>query len=307
MEVRTVMADFTFAVVGRNEAESLHLFLGQALEAAAPGDRVWYIDSDSSDDSAERAAALGAQVIRAPAGKGRAMQRAIEECGSGYIVFGDADLTWSEHNICAVLRQAAIDTGADMVIGHGHHPVRVRSVNPGVWLPLAGFFFPQLLGSFSPFPVSGYRVIRAEHVNGLLPPGYGIETHLNLLFAHDGRSIVAHHFGAYEGPLRGYRNIPLMSLEVANATLDFAEREGLLDRELRPQWDEWVEVVLQVIRTKASPDGPPDGYEERLAAVAARPLPPAKLSSDASTLSIASPNASSENGSADSRQASGAN
>src|SRR5262249_6419912 len=152
------------------------------------------------------------------------MQTAIELCGSGYIVFGDADLEWSDNNICAVLKQAALDTGADMVIGHGQHPVRVRSVNPGVWLPLAGYFFPHLLDSFSPFPVSGYRVLRAEHVHGPLPPGYGIETHLNLLFAYDGRSIVAHDFGAYEGPLRGYHNIPLMSLEVANATLDFAER-----------------------------------------------------------------------------------
>jgi glycosyltransferase involved in cell wall biosynthesis len=301
------MADFTFAVVGRNEAETLHIFLGQALEAAGPGDRVWYIDGESSDDSVERAAAMGAEVIAAPVGKGRAMQHAIELCGSGYICFGDADLMWSENNICSVLKQAAIDTDADMVIGHGQHPVRVRSVNPGIWVPLAGYFFPHLLDSFSPFPVSGYRVFRADQVHGPLPPGYGIETHLNLLFAYDDRSVVAQDFGEYEGPLRGYRNIPLMSLEVADATLDFAEREGLLDPALRPEWDAWVEVVLEVIRTKPGDDGPPDGYAKRLEAAAARPLPPAKLNSAASTVSIASPNAASENGSAELRQASGSN
>jgi glucosyl-3-phosphoglycerate synthase len=303
------MADFTFAVVGRNEAETLHIFLDQALEAAGPDDRVWFIDGDSSDDSAERAAAMGAEVIAAPVGKGRAMQRAIELCGSGYICFGDADLMWSEHNICSVLKQAAIDTDADMVIGHGQHPVRVRSVNPGIWIPIAGHFFPELLDAFSPFPVSGYRVFRAEHVHGPLPPGYGIETHLNLLFAFDGRSIVEQDFGSYEGPLRGYRNIPLMCEEVADATLDCAERQGLLDPEMRPLWDEWVEEVLEVIRTKPGDDGPPDGYAERLAAVSARPLPPAhpgepSPSSAASTASIASPNAASENGMAEARQAS---
>jgi glucosyl-3-phosphoglycerate synthase len=277
----TLMADFTFAVVGRNEAATLHLALGQALEAAEEDDRVWYVDSDSRDDSAERAAAMGAEVIAAPVGKGRAMARAIELCGSGYICFGDADLTWSENNICGVLKQAALDSGADMVIGHGQHPVRVRSVNPGIWLPLAGHFFPSLLDAFSPFPVSGYRALKAEQVHGPLPPGYGIETHLNLLFAFDGGSIVAQDFGAYEGPLRGYRNIPLMSLEVANATLDFAEREGLLDRGMRPEWDEWVEAVLEVIRTKPGDGGPPEGYADRLAAVAARPLPPTNSSSAA--------------------------
>ncbi len=43
--------DFTFAVVGRNEAERLAGMVGLALEAAQPGDRVWFVDSASEDES----------------------------------------------------------------------------------------------------------------------------------------------------------------------------------------------------------------------------------------------------------------
>jgi hypothetical protein len=54
---------FTLAVVGRNEAGTLARVIEQAQRAAAPGDRVWFVDSASSDDSAEIARRMGAEVI----------------------------------------------------------------------------------------------------------------------------------------------------------------------------------------------------------------------------------------------------
>src|ERR1700722_18546222 len=74
---------FTFAVVGRNEAERLAGIVGLALEAAQPGDRVWFVDSASEDDSIAVARGLGVdEVIEGPEGKGRAMDAALDRCES---------------------------------------------------------------------------------------------------------------------------------------------------------------------------------------------------------------------------------
>ena len=63
----------TFAVIGHNEAPTVANAIGQAAEAAESGDRVWFVDSASTDDSAAIATSLGAEVIAAPLGKGQAM------------------------------------------------------------------------------------------------------------------------------------------------------------------------------------------------------------------------------------------
>ena len=68
---------FTFAVVGHNEAPLLATAVRQAMEAVEPGDGVWFVDSESSDDSAAVARSLGAEVVPAPLGKGRAMAAAL--------------------------------------------------------------------------------------------------------------------------------------------------------------------------------------------------------------------------------------
>jgi glycosyltransferase involved in cell wall biosynthesis len=75
-----VQRGLTFAVVGHNEAERLHVAVQQARAAAGPRDEVWFVDSASTDDSCARAAALGARVVPAPRGKGRALAAALAQC-----------------------------------------------------------------------------------------------------------------------------------------------------------------------------------------------------------------------------------
>ena len=108
---------FTFAVIGHNEADRLHVALGQALEAARPGDSVWFVDSASTDGSAARAAELGAEIVDAPLGKGRAMMIAIERCCTPYVCFVDGDLESSDCNVPAALRDGVVASEADLVVG----------------------------------------------------------------------------------------------------------------------------------------------------------------------------------------------
>jgi glycosyltransferase involved in cell wall biosynthesis len=270
---------FTFAVVGHNEAPTLGVLLEQAREAARPGDRVWFVDSASTDGSAEIAAALGAEVIDAPLGKGRAMSRALELCGEGYICFGDADISWSSVNIMLALRERTLVHRPEMLVGSATQTTRTRlSVTPAIYEPLVGALFPGALGQFAAglFALSGLRAIDASVPLGDLPARYGAETHLNLLFWLERRRMTVEDLGLITNSVRGYANVPAIAEDVAAAVLDSAERHRRLDPALRSKWEAWTSAVLDVIRAQPPEGAPDDDYVARLRTVAARPLPPAR-------------------------------
>lgn len=263
---------FSFAVVGRNEADTVAVALGHALEAAADGDRVWFVDSASSDDSAAIAARLGAEVVRAPAGKGRAMQVAIERCTEGHLVFLDADYEWSDQNIPALLRAAVVATDADMVVGAYSEPLRRRVVTPHVYLPLVGALAPEALGPID-VPLSGFRALRASVARLPLPDGYGVETHLNLEAVLGGATVTSTPVGEFRGNLKGYRNIVAILDGVAAAVLDVAEGHGRIDADERPAWEAWVAAVRAVVADQPPPGADDTDFLDRLAVASARPLP----------------------------------
>ena len=263
----------TFAAVGHNEADRLHYALGQMFEAAAPGDEVWFVDSASTDDSAERAAALGADVVAAPLGKGGALATALARCRTPFICFVDADTEWCSSNIPAVLRDTIVHTGADMVIGGFTERARRFSVVPGIYVPLRDALFPDVPEVVPERPLSGQRALRVDLDFGRIPPAFGVEAHLNLQLHLAGCEIVDAPLGEYRGPLRGYANLVALGSGVASEILDLAETKGRLCAGERPAWQAWVDNVLEVISAQPGTPAEEPAYLERLRAAAARPLP----------------------------------
>jgi hypothetical protein len=264
---------FTFAVVGHNEANSLHVAIGQALEAAAPGDRVWFVNSASTDDSAARAAALGAEVVDAPLGKGAAMAVAIKRCRDGRLCFLDADIESSECNIPATLRRAVVDSGADMVVGSFTHPARVLLITPALYTPLTRALFPEIREAEVAVPLSGLRVVRSDLDLGALPPGFGVEAHLNLQVNLTGGVIENCPLGAFEDPLRDYMNLACAAADVAAAILDLAVAHGRLSVAARVSWQVWADnVVAPLWRAFERGIFATHDFEQALAA-GANPLP----------------------------------
>jgi hypothetical protein len=94
--------------------------------------------------------------------------------------------------------------------------------------------------------------------------------------AHQGRPIVTVDVGYYLGPLRGYTNLIAIGQDVSRAILDFAETHDLLDRAMRPAWEDWVADVLALIADQPPAGVSAEGYLVALDALAARPLPPAR-------------------------------
>jgi glycosyltransferase involved in cell wall biosynthesis len=274
---------FTFAVIGHDEAATLGAVLRQAQEAARAGDQVWFVDSASTDGSAGIAESLGIETVAAPPGKGRAvavaLAAALDRGRGGLVALVDADLEASEHDIPHLLR-AAVDDGAahdvDLLVGQFHEPARRRSVTPFLYRPLTAALFPEAALLGLRVPLSGFRVVRPEAVVGPLPPGYGVETHLNVSFAVARRGVARCELGWYRGPLRGYRNAGVIAADVSRAVLDLAELHDRLQPSMRPAWDEWAQDLVAVIADQPAVDAEADEYLDRLARLAARPLPSAR-------------------------------
>ena len=260
----------TFAVVGRDEQATLARALVQALEAARPGDAVWFVDSASSDGSAALARSLGAEVLGAPAGKGRAVAAVWRRLRTDWLCLLDGDLQWSERNLAAALRDAALGGDADMVVGELSFPRR-SSVGPALYRPLVAALFPEVRPLRK--PLSGYRALRAGLDVGDLPGGYGVEAHLNVAVALAGCRTAAVELGGYRGPLRGYANVAEVAADVAGALLDLAVAHGRISVSARPAWEAWAGEVLAVVREQPGEGEDDADYLRRLERAAARPLP----------------------------------
>ena len=265
----------TFAVLGHNERLLLANAITQAQDAAQQDeDRIWFVDSASTDGSAELATSLGATVLRAPVGKGNATKTASAACEDGYLCLLDADIESSSSNIPVALRDTLSDGDPDMIVGEFEEPRRrVTVVTTAIYEPLVEALFPEAANRYGRTPLTGFRLLRAGLPLGQVPSGFGVEAHLNLVMAADGRRTAVARVGTYYGP---FRRKPYLGLEVAAAIFDLAEAKGRLDHMARPLWDQWVTGVLRVVHRQPPEDVPLGDYVDRLRAAASTPLPRAR-------------------------------
>jgi glucosyl-3-phosphoglycerate synthase len=265
------MEAITFAVVGHNEGRRLARPLGDALDAARPGDAVVYVDSASTDDSTGVARSQGVDVVEAPLGKGRALAAALERCSTPLICFVDGDVTDSATNVPLALRRAYEEEPADLLVADFDWPSKgpFHAVT-GIYKPLVAALFPEADGRYGRFTLSGFRLLRADLPLGTLPGNFGVETYLNVLFAVRGWRTRVVEVGFVEGPVRSKMEL---GEQIAEVLLDMAEAEGRLASACRPAWEEWVAGFVEVNRSRPGPGEPAGTYPDRLAGSAARPLP----------------------------------
>jgi hypothetical protein len=134
-----------------------------------------------------------------------------------------------------------------------------------------GDLFPEALGIAPRFPLSGFRILEADLADGPLPPGFGVETHLSIRAAIEGRQTETVDVGEFVGTIRRQ---PTLSMDMATAIFDLAETHGRLDLDVRPRWEAWVDELDAVIASRPPDGGDADAWRARLAAAASRPRPP---------------------------------
>ena len=261
----------TFAIVAHDEAETLAGALEHCLRAWSPGDEVWFVDSASSDDSAEIAASAGVERIAAPLGKGRAVAEAYSRCATDYLCLLDGDLHASGANIADALASAVALKPVDMIVGQFWDPEpTILSGTLGLYTPLMQTFFPECEDRFGSRPLSGFRALRTGMDLGAIPPGYGLEAHLNCQMIIAGAETAIGDIGWYQG---AYRRKNSMAIEIADGVLDQAERYGRLPACRREAWDAWVNTVASELARYEGEPADAAAARLRMHAALARPRP----------------------------------
>lgn len=217
-------------------------------------DEIVVVDTDSTDDTAVRAAAAGAKVFAAgelcpeagpPLGKGDALWRSLSAATGDVIVWIDADITdFDCRFVTGVLGPVLTDERVQLAKGFYERPITgdggVLAPSGGgrvtelVARPLVALVCPELAGVVQ--PLSGEYAIRRDTAERLpFAAGYGVEIGLlvDVFRAHGLAAVVQ-----VDLERRVHRNRPLDALgptafEVAHTLLRRARRGFVVADEFR--------------------------------------------------------------------------
>jgi glycosyltransferase involved in cell wall biosynthesis len=150
---------------------------------------VLVVDDGSSDETAARAAAAGARVVRHPynKGNGAAVKTGIREARAGTVLLLDAD---GQHDPADALRLVEPIGAYDMVIGAraAADQAPTRALGNAVFNTLASWLSERSI----PDLTSGFRAARRElllEILPLLPNGFSYPTTSCLAFLKAGHSV----------------------------------------------------------------------------------------------------------------------
>jgi glycosyltransferase involved in cell wall biosynthesis len=161
------------------------------LRGAAPWREIIVVDDGSPDETAGRAEAAGATVVRHPynKGNGAAVKTGIRRATGEYIVIMDGD---GQHRSADALRLAGRLGEFDLVVGARSPRMQAtgpRRIGNGALNWLASY----LTGRPIPDLTSGLRAARAAHLREflhLLPNGFSTPTTTTLAFIKAGYNVV---------------------------------------------------------------------------------------------------------------------
>jgi glycosyltransferase involved in cell wall biosynthesis len=161
-----------------------------ALRATAPWKEILVIDDGSSDDTAARATAAGAEVVRHPynKGNGASVKTGIRRASGEWVLVIDAD---GQHQPADALRLVGALGAYDLVIGarsaHTQATLTRRAGNSVLnWV--AGYLAERRI----PDLTSGFRAARREcllEFLHLLPNGFSTPTTTTLSFLRAGYNV----------------------------------------------------------------------------------------------------------------------
>jgi glycosyltransferase involved in cell wall biosynthesis len=172
-----------------NEAASIGLVV-RDLAAVAPWREILVVDDGSSDNTAARAAAAGARVIRHPynKGNGAAVKTGIREATGDYVLIADAD---GQHRPEDAPRLVSHLDAYDLVVGARSGQTQAslaRRAGNAALNAIASYLTEQRV----PDLTSGFRAARRacllEFLH-LLPNGFSTPTTTTLAFMRAGYSV----------------------------------------------------------------------------------------------------------------------
>lgn len=177
-------------IPAKNESATIGALV-ERLKGLLPGVEVVVVDDGSRDETAQRAQAAGATVVRHPVsrGNGAAVKSGVRAASGSTLVFMDADGQHDPAQIPALL--ARLDAGYDMVVG-----ARAARMHAGVPRLMANALYNVLASWITGVPVtdltSGFRAARADAFRQflpLLPNGFSYPTTITMAFLRAGYNV----------------------------------------------------------------------------------------------------------------------
>src|SRR6266853_5302661 len=190
-----------------NESASIEALV-TALRGLAAWHEILVIDDGSDDETAARAAAAGARVVRHPynKGNGAAVKTGIRQATGPLVLILDAD---GQHHPADAARLVARLSEYDLVVGARSKSTQasgVRRAGNALLNAIAGYLAERHI----PDLTSGFRAARREHLLEflhLLPNGFSTPTTTTLAFLRAGYSV---HFEPIDAGVRqGHSKIRL--------------------------------------------------------------------------------------------------
>jgi glycosyltransferase involved in cell wall biosynthesis len=184
-----VIETVSVVVPAYNESASIGPLVS-GLRLAGSWREIIVVDDGSSDDTALRAAAAGARVIRHPynKGNGASVKTGIRNAGGAFILILDAD---GQHQPSDAARLAAKLSEYDLVVGARSSATQAGLARRAGNAALNGVA-SYLTGRRIPDLTSGFRAARREYLLEfihLLPNGFSTPTTTTLAFIKAGHSV----------------------------------------------------------------------------------------------------------------------
>jgi glycosyltransferase involved in cell wall biosynthesis len=182
-------SDTSIVIPAFNEAASVEPLV-RALLAEASWHEILVVDDGSTDNTADRASAAGARVLRHPynKGNGAAVKTGLRQATGRAVLIMDAD---GQHQASDAVRLVAQLDTFDLVIG-----ARSGSSQAGVFRRLGNGALNVIASYLAERPIldltSGFRVARREHFMEflhLLPNGFSTPTTTTMAFLKAGYSV----------------------------------------------------------------------------------------------------------------------
>jgi len=172
-----------------NEGPSIGALVSE-LRQAASWHEVLVVDDGSVDDTAARASAAGARVVRHPynKGNGAAVKTAIRNATGEFVLIVDAD---GQHRAADAVRLVSKLDQYELVVGARSGATQAsaaRRLGNSVLNEIASYLTEQHI----PDLTSGFRAARREHLLEflhLLPNGFSTPTTTTLAFIKAGYSV----------------------------------------------------------------------------------------------------------------------
>ena len=189
VEIVANSAATSVVVPAFNEASSIGALIAD-LRAAAAWHEILVVDDGSADDTAARAAAAGARVIRHPynKGNGAAVKTGIRQAAGVFVLIVDAD---GQHRPADAVRLAAKLDQYDLVVGARSSATQAtvaRRLGNRLLNAIASYLTERRI----PDLTSGFRAARRECLAEflhLLPNGFSTPTTTTLAFIKAGYSV----------------------------------------------------------------------------------------------------------------------